>query len=874
MRRIRLTLCLILLTGLLIISAQTVPIHAQTPENPVEQAALRVHLQNQRTNAYTHWIGGPLGNLENQHFQIPGLGEPLGPWKLHGMAGDPDLASDDLTRPVLLSFWTSRYSYCWLVFPYLSEVALNADEYAFDVVFVNLWDTETDALGYLAHYSPDLYTVFDENEQLIQRININHAPTNVLLDTDGTILAVHVNIITPTTVNFLNVVAQQPGEGHFVAADYADRVPQAELLPIELDDTPPITYNTTITGTISAEDTQDAYQFTGSAGDELLITLTAPDDSELDSYVALLTPDGEHIAENDDIDPGIIQDARMMVTLPADGVYIVVATRFLENDGYSEGAYELLITENGAVNDAAITEGDQPDATPPAEASGTTQTTGTIAYGETVTGTIFDTDYAQAWTFTGSQGDVITATMSRADQADDDPGGLDGYMQLIGPDGDILIEVDDSQTVMPVIETYELPADGTYTLVATRFAFANGLSTGAYTLTLEHVAALTTPPDTGASATGAGTNWLPNNTLPADLYWINYNEQVAGSLADDPFDQWYIFQGTAGDVITIQMNATAADANDETAPALDPFLMLTTLNGLELAHNDDASDTSTGAAITDFTLPVSATYLIRATRYGLENGPSTGDYTLIIATEAPAAAANIPSSPIIPGQIVTGSLDLQQSRARYFLTVSAGDWITISAQRTSGDLDLELQLYDPAEELIVIHPRSVNAGETRIAHHEITVGGIYQVEVRLNNLMSSGDYQLIVLPAAPTTVDPGAFVPAAGLGVEVVLIWNSATDLDLSVLADPPAADEQTSHVNDFCADTVTTPIERFTQAAGSPVYTEYTVQITYQLNCTGQSEPVNFLLAIAVDGEVVDVIGGTLAREGDTYTTQFSVAP
>ena len=40
---------------------------------------------------------------------------------------------------------------------------------------------------------------------------------------------------------------------------------------------------------------------------------------------------------------------------------------------------------------------------------------------------------------------------------------------------------------MPSIEEFELPADGTYTLAATRFGFANGYSVGEYSLTLEPV---------------------------------------------------------------------------------------------------------------------------------------------------------------------------------------------------------------------------------------------------------------------------------------------------------------------------------------------------------------------------------------------------
>ena len=53
-----------------------------------------------------------------------------------------------------------------------------------------------------------------------------------------------------------------------------------------------------------------------------------------------------------------------------------------------------------------------------------------------------------------------------------------------------------------------------------------------------------------------------------------------------------------------------------------------------------------------------------------------------------------------------------------------------------------------------------------------------------------------------------------------------------------------------------------------------YTVRVQYQLNCGGQREPVSFILAVVVRGEIMDLIGGTLSREGDTYSTLVEVGP
>ena len=51
--------------------------------------------------------------------------------------------------------------------------------------------------------------------------------------------------------------------------------------------------------------------------------------------------------------------------------------------------------------------------------------------------------------------------------------------------------------------------------------------------------------------------------------------------------------------------------------------------------------------------------------------------------------------------------------------------------------------------------------------------GLYTIDVILEDLTTTGDYELIVLPAPSGDVDPGSFVPAEGLDIELVLIWSS-----------------------------------------------------------------------------------------------------
>jgi hypothetical protein len=481
-----------------------------------------------------------------------------------------------------------------------------------------------------------------------------------------------------------------------------------------------------------------------------------------------------------------------------------------------------------------------------------------LAYGQTVTGVLNDEHFEDRWTFAGQRGDVIDLVMARAV---DEPGGLDGYLILLGPDGATLQEADDARdSVMPVIEGYELPADGIYTAVATRFGFANGISTGEYTLTLAEVESggVFAPEGEGGKT---APRWVTGG-LPPGLHRILYNVPVSGTISHDDFDGWYVFRGSAGDTITLRMAAST--------DALDPFLILADANGYELARNDDSTSTTTDAAITDFVLPADGTYLVRATRYGFANGPSTGDYTLVIETRAESIdlGSEGTPAPLKLGSAATGALDLSHPGARYTFSGRAGDRVTISVQRTSGDLDLALVLSGPAGAEIVSNHAWTVPGETRIARLALPASGTYTVEVLLNDLTTSGTYRVIALAEPPVRPSASAFEPAPGLDIEVVLIWSSGADLDLAI-SDPAGQPGGlvTARANDFCTDVRPAPVERVVWDQGTAAPGLYRVSVGYQLNCTGQGDPVPFILAVVRHGEV-EFIGGTLAREGDVYAT------
>lgn len=850
-----------LLPGVLV----KIPARAQGPEGTIEDLALRAHVQDLRTYAYTNWIGGALGDPANAPAKSV-TGQKLENWTFKGMMGDSDVTPASLTRPVLLNFWASWCEPCRLEFPGVVKIATASEPYAFDVIFVNVFDTPGAAQAFLGMYPDSIHTVVDPQDQLANNSGVESIPTSVLLNTDGTVLVEHTGMMTPTLAAFMSAVAANPGVGHFVAADHADVKPEAVLAPVNVDTATPILYDEVATGTITDQDFQHAYVFDGHAGDSVKIDLKGVQ-TELDPYLVLMAADGTRLGENDDIDPGVIRDSTLTVTLPASGKYIIVATRFLESEGFGGGDYRLILSLLTGQGQPTPTPtplppgGETPTPTPAAPSSGDH----TLAYGATVTGTLNDSQYEERWTFAGQRGESISLVMKRTV---DEPGGLDGYMILQGPDGSTLQEVDDAnESIMPALENYALPADGTYTVVATRFGFVNGFSAGEYTLTLTKTGAPSVAAVQGVTESSA--RWVAAGTLPPGLRRIAYNEPVQGTISSDDFEDWYIFRGRAGDVITLRMPATQGD--------LDPYLILTDAAGYELARNDDASSGSHDAAITDFKLPVDGRYMIRATRYGFGNGPSSGSYTLTIKTQAApveAGSAEIPVAALVYGESAAGSLSQDQPTARYTFAGKAGDVVTIDVERADGSLDPSLVLYDPDGKKLASSDKWLSPAEARISRFALPAAGIYALDVQLEDFTTTGSYRVLLLSEPAAAPAQGAFQPAEGLDIEAVLIWSSKTDLDLSVIepASSPAY-QVTARANDFCTALSSAPVERIVWAQGTASAGLYTIQVSYRFNCTGQNEPVSFVLALVKHGKV-EFVGGTLAGEGDTYSTLLEYAP
>ena len=111
-----------------------------------------------------------------------------------------------------------------------------------------------------------------------------------------------------------------------------------------------------------------------------------------------------------------------------------------------------------------------------------------IAAGEQVTGTISPTNTFDLYSFQGVAGETVTISMAAATAV------LDANLFLIDPVGNEIAANDDanpallgtaSRTTDAIISGFELPVNGPYTIIATRFATRFGGTIGNYSLTLE-----------------------------------------------------------------------------------------------------------------------------------------------------------------------------------------------------------------------------------------------------------------------------------------------------------------------------------------------------------------------------------------------------
>lgn len=196
------------------------------------------------------------------------------------------------------------------------------------------------------------------------------------------------------------------------------------------------------------------YAFDGKAGQQVTIEMAS---QEVDAYLILLTEDGSELAQDDD--SGGEKNAKIVITLPTDGTYIVLANSY---EAGQSGNYRLRLVASASTNPPAARrmgemilneQGslDEQDSVLPSD------------------GSLYD-DY----TFDGEAGQSISIRLESQD--------FDPYLAIFTPNGRLLAENDDaSSSTKNSAITVTLPVPGRYRVVVNAY---DNTGRGEYSLTV------------------------------------------------------------------------------------------------------------------------------------------------------------------------------------------------------------------------------------------------------------------------------------------------------------------------------------------------------------------------------------------------------
>lgn len=313
---------------------------------------------------------------------------------------------------------------------------------------------------------------------------------------------------------------------------------------------------------------------------------------------------------------------------------------------------------------------------------------GTIRSGETVEGTLLPGGM-DVWSFDAQAGQYVTIRLDAVDIDD-----MDTYLELYDADGTLLIEDDDGgDDRNSAIGEFPIPDTGTFYIHATPYD-----GRGDYTLSLE----IADEPSGGGE--------------------IKYGDTVEGDLIQSVQHYW-MFEGEAGDVVAIAMNATDDD--------LDCYLTLYDPDDDWLTENDDGGE-GFNAFIDGYVLPSSGTYRIVASGVG----GGSGSYELNLEQ-----VELIVEGTLVYGDEMTATLD-PGKRHNWLFEGDEGDVVTISMVALDESLDAYLELFSPSGERLTTDDDSGGNSNAMLSEFELPETGTYRILARGFGGSSAGEYEL------------------------------------------------------------------------------------------------------------------------------------
>jgi hypothetical protein len=485
----------------------------------------------------------------------------------------------------------------------------------------------------------------------------------------------------------------------------------APTLPTEFEGLPQIQYGDVVSGDVDAQAYYQAYVFRASAEDEIIITMENTGDN-LDPMVLLLDETLATIAQHDDISDEN-KNARLAFTVPEDGFYAVLATRYNGETGTTSGSFTLSLSATNARRHAQV---------------GTLLPADQLTPVEPFSGELTDEAMLNVFAFYALRNDPIQLVIDAAG-----PLGEDNILLLTDAELNELAVSRDGEL------QFEAPADGLYLALVTRENGPTGNARGFYDLGLYG-------PDPGARERLAGIpaeeTFGPGSVLP-------YGIVITGEISDAQPQINYFFDAQTGDRITVRMEALE--------PTLDPSVAILNETGEELVRDDDSAG-NLNALITAYLITAPGRYTIVASRFDGIRGASRGQFELALAGVPVSSPSAQPSGAgssagqaiqITAGQTVSGTINNDQMANFYAFDSQAGETLEIQMVRTSDNLDPFLALLDANQTLLATDDDSAGDQNARL-RFVVPADGLYYIAAsrfELTEGTTTGDYLLSMLTA-------------------------------------------------------------------------------------------------------------------------------
>lgn len=571
-----------------------------------------------------------------------------------------------------------------------------------------------------------------------------------------------------------------------------------------------LNYDTTVQGTITDAQYFLPYEFQGRAGDVVVIEMTTVS-GDLDPFVGLFDPGENLLVSNDDISSSNRNSRIEPFTLPEDGTYQIIATRYNLEEGLTTGTFALTLTLVSPGGGSGGTGENQPTLSVPYRPIGLSDTvSGTLAEGET-----------QYYLLSGEAGDVVIATMRP------DGSGVIPHVLFYSTD---LTELSDSapRDDGSAEAYFVLPMPGWYLI---------GVS----------------------SQGGGGAYTLETSSFPAQI--ISYGSTLSGQVTDDAPNNWYVFEAQQGDTVTVRMSAESGD--------LVPYIILADINLNDLAY----STVGQNPATLTYAITQSGSYVILAGREGLSDGTTTGTFSLEL-NGTPLDPATLEITPLGYGRSVQGTISDETPRLYYSFQGKRGDLVTIQMNAFDANaLDAYLSLTDESFNELIASDDVGNSRDARIFQYQLPDDGLYYI-IATRAGPGSGGFTL-QLTAGEVELTTGALEATLRwnhTGDVDLLVQDPNGDYVAWDSPQSPSGGILEVDTNGNCESVTSLPVEHAYWPEGTNLPGVYRFFVWYQLDCDNRG-PVTFDLSVVVGGEEIARVSDQLER-GQRYEMSITVNP